>query len=54
MGQEPDDERVAVADSLDAVVGLVGDLGHGVTGEVSQRSALEVGHRYSTGFSSGA
>ena len=26
MGQEPDDQAVAVADPLDAVVGLVGDL----------------------------
>jgi hypothetical protein len=54
MGQEPDDQAVAVAHSLDAMVGLVGDLGHGVTGEVGQLGALEVAQRNSTGLSSGA
>jgi hypothetical protein len=43
MGQEPDDQRVAVTDSLDAVQGLVGDLGDGVAGAVGQLAALEVG-----------
>jgi hypothetical protein len=42
VGQEPEDQRVAVADLLDAVVGLVGDLGDGVAGAVGQRSALEI------------
>jgi len=43
VGQEPDDEAVAVADSLDAVLGMVGDLGHGVGGAVGQLLVLEVG-----------
>jgi hypothetical protein len=43
VGQEPDHQAVAVADPLDAVVGLVGDLGDGVAGEVGQLGALEVG-----------
>jgi hypothetical protein len=43
MGEEPDDQAVAVADALDAVVGLVGNLGHGIAGEVGQLDALEVG-----------
>jgi hypothetical protein len=43
VGEEPDDQAVAVADSLDAVLGLVGDLGDGVAGAVGQLSALEVG-----------
>jgi hypothetical protein len=36
-------QRVAIADPLDAVAGLVGDLGHGVAGEGGQLRALEVG-----------
>ena len=45
MGEELDHERVAVADALDALLGLVGDLGEGVAGEVGQLDALplEVG-----------
>jgi hypothetical protein len=54
MGQEPDHQAVAVADALDAVVGLVADLGDGVPGAVGQRSALEVGPQVFNGVSSGA
>jgi hypothetical protein len=43
VGREPDDQAVAVADPLDTVLRLVGDLGHGVAGEVGQLDALEVG-----------
>ena len=43
MGQEPDHQAVAVADPLDAVLGLVGNLGDGVAGAVGQLAALEVG-----------
>jgi len=43
VGQEPDDQAVATADPLDAVLGVVGDLGDGVAGEVGQLAALEVG-----------
>ena len=43
MSQEPHHQRVAVADPLDALLGLVGDLGHGVGGAVGQLGALEVG-----------
>jgi hypothetical protein len=32
MGQEADDQRIAITDSLDAVVAVVGDLGDGVAG----------------------
>jgi hypothetical protein len=41
-GQESDDQAIAVADALDASLGLVGDLGEGVAGEVGQLAALEV------------
>jgi hypothetical protein len=54
MGQEPHDQRFAVADSLDAVFGLVGDLGDGVAAAVGQLATFEVAHRYSAGLSSGA
>ena len=43
VGQEPDDQAVAVTDPLDAVLGLVGDLGDGVASAVGQLSTLEVG-----------
>jgi hypothetical protein len=43
VGEEPDDQAVAVADPLDALVGLVGDLGQSVAGEVGQLGALQVG-----------
>jgi hypothetical protein len=43
VGKEPDDQAVAVADPLDAVLGLVGDLGDGVAATVGQRASLEVG-----------
>ncbi len=42
-GQEPDDQALAGADTLDSVLGLVGDLDHVVTGEVGQLDGLEVG-----------
>jgi hypothetical protein len=54
MGEEADDEAVAVADTPDAVLGLVGDLGDGVAGEVGQLVALQVGPQVSAGLSSGA
>jgi hypothetical protein len=43
MGEESDDEAVAVADALDAMLGLVGDLSDGVAGEVGQLAALALG-----------
>ena len=54
MGQEADDQAVAVADPLDATLGLVGDLGHGVTGEVCQFDALQVRPQVFDWVSSGA
>jgi hypothetical protein len=36
VGEEADDQAVAVADPLDVVPGLVGDLGDGVASEVGQ------------------
>jgi hypothetical protein len=54
MGKESHDQAVAVADPPDAVAGLIGNLGHGVTGEVGQLGAFQVAQRYSTGLSSGA
>jgi hypothetical protein len=43
MGQEADDQAVAVTDPLDAVGGGVGDLGQTGRGEVGQLQVLEVG-----------
>jgi hypothetical protein len=43
VGEEPDDQAVALADSLDALGGGVGDLGDGVAGAVGQLQVLEVG-----------
>jgi hypothetical protein len=43
VGEEADHQGVAVADSLDAVLGLVGDPGDGVAGAVGELAALEVG-----------
>jgi hypothetical protein len=42
VGQEPDHQAVAVADPLDALLGLVGDLWDSVAGEVGQLAALPV------------
>jgi hypothetical protein len=36
VGQEPDHQAVALADSLDAVLGGVGDLGQGGRGQIRQ------------------
>jgi hypothetical protein len=36
MGEEAEHQAVAVADPSDATLGLVGDLGHSVAGEVGQ------------------
>jgi hypothetical protein len=35
VGKESECQALAAADPLDALLGLVGDLGHGVAGEVS-------------------
>ena len=43
VGQEPDDQVLALADSLDALFGGVGDLGQGGGGPVGQLRVLEVG-----------
>jgi hypothetical protein len=43
VGEESDGQGLAVTDPLDAVLGLVGDLGDGVAGEVGQLDVLEVG-----------
>jgi hypothetical protein len=43
VGEEADDQAVAVADPLDVVPGLVGDLGDGVAANVGQLHVLEVG-----------
>jgi hypothetical protein len=43
VGEEADHQAVTVADPLDAVVGLVGDMGDGVAGAVGQLAALQVG-----------
>jgi hypothetical protein len=43
VGEEADDQRVAITDPLDAVLGLVGDLGDGVGATVGQLATLEVG-----------
>jgi hypothetical protein len=43
VGQEPDHQIVALADSLDALFGGVGDLGQGGRGPIRQLDILEVG-----------
>jgi hypothetical protein len=43
VGKEPDDQGLAIADPLDAVLSLVGNLGNGVADAVGQLAALEVG-----------
>jgi hypothetical protein len=43
VGEESDDQAVAVADPPDAVVGLIDDLSKAIAGEVGQLAALEVG-----------
>jgi hypothetical protein len=43
VSKEPDHQAVAVADSLDALFGGVGDLGQRGGGEVGQLQVLEVG-----------
>jgi hypothetical protein len=43
VGEEPDDQRIAGADSVDALGGGVGDLGQGGGGQIRQLQVLEVG-----------
>ena len=43
MGKEADDQALAGAHPLDAMLGLVGDLDDVITGEVGQLHRLEVG-----------
>jgi hypothetical protein len=43
VGQEPGHQAVALADSLDALGGGVGNLGQGGRGQIRQLDVLEVG-----------
>jgi hypothetical protein len=43
VGQEPEDQILVLADTLDALGGGVGDFGQGGRGEVGQLQVLEVG-----------
>src|SRR5215212_8130598 len=53
VGEEAKDQAVAVADPLDPVLGLIGDLGQAVTSEVASSAPLRLAHRPSTGLSWG-
>ena len=43
VGQEPNDQVLALADALDALLGGVGDLGQGSGGPIRQLQVLEIG-----------
>ena len=54
MSKKSEDQVLVLADPLDALFGGVGDLGQAGRGQIRQLHTLEVAHRPSTGFSSGA
>jgi hypothetical protein len=54
VGEEADDQGVAVAEAVDAVLGVVGDLGEVSLPQLASSVPLRLAHRYSTGLSSGA
>jgi hypothetical protein len=54
VGQEPDDEAVALADAPDALFGGVGDLGQGGRGPIRELDILEVGRQLFHGVELGA
>jgi hypothetical protein len=51
VGQEPDDQVLALADPLDALFGGVGNLEERGRGEVGQLDVLRLAQRDSTGLS---